>query len=256
MDAILSNYRWDFALAYIDDIVIFSQTFDKHLPHCSLVSEPLEKIGLILEETKCHFCYDNIELLGHHISRLGLSTQAEKVKAILAVPFPETIKKVQEILSMFNYYQIFIKHFIWITAAPLYDGLKKQHDEPSHHDLKARARIHSKQQFPDTPETREAFRMLHQALGSSPVLIHPDFEREFTLYIDACARGITESLHQISLEDQIKHPILYISRRLNKHESKYTVTEMECLDKLAHYVDGFQLLLVTDHNAFKWIWST
>ena len=161
---------------------------------------------------------------------------------------------------MFNYYRIFIEHFAWI-AAPLYDGLKKQPDEPSHHDLKARARIHGSRQFPDTPETREAFRLLQQALASSPVLIHPDFEREFILYIDACALGLAGNLHQISLEDQKEHPILYISRRLNKHESKYTATEMECLglvwclDKLAHYVDGSQLRLVTDHNALKWIWG-
>jgi hypothetical protein len=153
MDAILSNCRWDFALAYIGDIVIFSQTFGEHIQPCSLILEALEKIGFILEETKCHFCYDSIELLGHHISRLGLSTQAEKLKAILTVSFPETIKKAQEILGMFNYYRIFSKHFAWI-AAPLYDGLKKQSDEPSHHNLKSRARIHGKQQFPDTPETR------------------------------------------------------------------------------------------------------
>src|SRR5271169_2957931 len=161
---------------------------------------------------------------------------------------------------MFNYYRIFIQHFAWI-ATPLYDGLKKQSEEPSHHDLKVRTRIHGNQQFPDTPKTHEAFRLLQQALASSPVLIHPDFEREFILYIDACARGVAGSLHQISLEDQKEHPILYISRRLNKHESKYTATEMECLglvwclDKLAHYVDGSQLRLVTDHNALKWIWG-
>src|SRR5438045_9799491 len=106
------------------------------------------------------------------------------------MPFPETIKKAQEV------YQIFIEHFAWI-ATPLYNGLKKQSDEPSHHDLKAQAHIHSKQQFPDTPETHEAFQLLQQALASSPILIHPDFEREFTLYIDMCARGIAGSIHQI-----------------------------------------------------------
>src|SRR5947207_3689156 len=161
---------------------------------------------------------------------------------------------------MCNYYRIFIDHYAWI-ATPLYDGLKKQSDEPSHHDQKAQARIHSKQPFPETPSTRQAFPLRQQAFGSSPILIHPDVEREFILYIDACARGIAGSLHQISLEDQKEHPILYISRRLNKHESKYTATEMECLglvwclDKLTHYVDGSQLRLVTDHNALKWIWG-
>lgn len=82
MDVILSNYRSDFDLAYIDDIVVFSQTFDKRLEHRSLVLDALEMIGLTLEEMKCHFCYDDIELLSYHISRLGLSTQAAKAEAI------------------------------------------------------------------------------------------------------------------------------------------------------------------------------
>jgi hypothetical protein len=54
---------------------------------------------------------------------------------------------------------------------------------------------------------------------------------------------------------------LYISRRLNSHEAKYTAMELECLgmvwslDKLAHYVDGSKLRLVTDHPVLKWIWG-
>src|SRR5438552_152220 len=50
MNIILSNYRWNFALAYIDDIMIFSQIFDEHLEHCSLILNALKKITLILEE--------------------------------------------------------------------------------------------------------------------------------------------------------------------------------------------------------------
>ena len=144
MNVILSNYRWDFILAYIDDIMIFSQIFDEYLEYYSLILKILKKIDLILKETKCHFCYNNIELLDHHISYLDLSTQTEKIKAILIISFLEIIKKTQEILNMFNYYRIFIKHFAWIII-PLYDDLKKQFDESSHHDLKTRAHIHNKQ---------------------------------------------------------------------------------------------------------------
>jgi RNase H-like domain found in reverse transcriptase/Integrase zinc binding domain len=92
-------------------------------------------------------------------------------------------------------------------------------------------------------------------------LIHPDFDKEFTLYIDACAIGVAGNLSQVSTDDGKEHPILYISRRLNSHEAKYTATELECLgmvwclDKLAHYVDGSKLRLVTDHSALKWIWG-
>jgi hypothetical protein len=185
----------------------------------------------------------------------------EKVKVILAIPFPQTIKKAQEVLGMFNYYRIFIEHFAWV-AAPLYDGLKKQSSEqPLPTDPRLRAKLHGRCKFPDNPETRGAFRLLQQALASAPVLIHPDFEKEFTLYVDACAIGVAGNLSQISSQDGKEHPILYISRLLNSHEAKYTSTELECLgtvwclDKLAHYVDGSKLRLVTDHSALKWIWN-
>ena len=263
IDAILGIYRWDFALAYIDDIIVYSKTFEEHILHCSLVLDALQSIGMTLDEKKCHWAYLDVDLLGHHISRLGLATQAEKVKAILAVPFPETIKKAQEILGMFNYYRIFIEHFAWI-AGPLYDGLKKTETEiiPSTAASKrSLSAIHGRNIFPDTPATREAFEQLRQALASAPILINPDFDKGFILYTDACGTGIAGSLHQVWDEDGREHPVLYISRRLNPYEAKYTSTELECLgvvwclDKLAHYVDGAKLKLVTDHSALKWIWG-
>ena len=141
-------------MAYIDDIIIFSKTFAEHLLHLELVLDALQQAGLTLEETKCHFCYESLELLGHHVSRLGLATMEEKVRAITELPFPKTIKKAMEVLGMFNYYRSFIKWFAWI-AAPLYDGLKKPSNiaDESKFDLKSRARMHGRRTFPGIPET-------------------------------------------------------------------------------------------------------
>jgi hypothetical protein len=91
MDTILAKYRWDFILCYIDDIIIFSTTFDDHLIHIGLVLAVLTEVGLTVDEKKCHFGYEDLDLLGHHISRLGLSTKESKVQAIIALPFPETV---------------------------------------------------------------------------------------------------------------------------------------------------------------------
>lgn len=120
---------------------------------------------------------------------------------------------------MFNYYDAFIQFFAWITAL-LYDGLNMK-KEPSHHDTHARAKFHDKMRFPDTPTTREAFEKLKEALASAPILIHADFDHEFLQYIYACYEGVTGTLHQISAENNKEHPIHYISRRLNAHETKY-----------------------------------
>src|SRR5437667_6990819 len=79
IDTILGQYRWDFAIAYIDNIIIFSRTFAEHLLHIELVLNALQQAGLILEETKYHFCYESLELLGHYVSHLGLVIMEEKV---------------------------------------------------------------------------------------------------------------------------------------------------------------------------------
>ena len=262
IDIILGSMRWDFALAYIDDIIVYSKTLEEHIEHIAAVLEALEKAGMTLAEGKCHFGYQDIKLLGHRISRLGLSTLEEKVQAIMAIPYPETVKQAMVILGMFNYYRSFIDSFA-LVAAPLYDGLKGSLKDTSLSNLspKAKAKIRSRWRFPDTPDCRQAFQRLKDALANAPTLIHPDFTKEFILYCDACRKRIAAILQQVSPLDNKEHPICYISRRLNSSEYHYASTELECLaivwalDKLSHYVDGSQLKLVTDHSALKWIWS-
>jgi len=262
IDIILGSMRWDFALAYIDDIIVYSKTLEEHVEHIAAVLDALEKAGMTLAEGKCHFGYQDIKLLGHRISRLGLSTLEEKVQAILAIPYPETVKQAMVILGMFNYYRTFIDSFALI-AAPLYDGLKGSLKDTNLSNLspKAKAKVRARWRFPDTSECRQAFQQLKNALSNAPTLIHPDFAKEFILYCDASRKGIAAILQQISSLDNKEHPICYISRRLNASEYHYASTELECLavvwalDKLSHYVDGSQLKLVTDHSALKWIWS-
>jgi hypothetical protein len=58
IDTVLGIYRWDFALAFIDDIIVYSNTMDEYLQHRSLVLEALERVGLTVDEDKCHWCYD------------------------------------------------------------------------------------------------------------------------------------------------------------------------------------------------------
>lgn len=82
MQNILAPYLWLFALVYIDDIVVYSRNYEEHLSHLDKVLEAIERSGLTLSPKKCHLFYSSILLLGHKVSRLGLSTHEEKVKAI------------------------------------------------------------------------------------------------------------------------------------------------------------------------------
>lgn len=266
IDRILSRFRWDFALAYIDDIVIFSRSFEEHIEHISLVLSALQTVNMTLDHRKCHFGYDSVKLLGHRISRFGLSTLEEKVVAITSLPYPHTIKDAQQVLGVFNYYRQFIPLFAWI-ASPLYDGLKTSKpktaaatDDSSKLTHKQRANLKGRLPFPDTPETRRALDLLKKSLTSAPVLAYPQFDRKFILHTDASYVGIAGALHQIDKEGN-ERPVAFISRQLKDAETRYSATEIECLGvvwclhKLNHFLDGSSFDLYTDHSALKWIWN-
>ncbi|SJL03600.1 uncharacterized protein ARMOST_06957 [Armillaria ostoyae] len=82
MQGVLAPYLWIFSLVYIDDIVVYSRTFEEHIKHLDQVLSAIEESGITLSPTKCHLFYSSILLLGHKVLRLGLSTHEEKVQAI------------------------------------------------------------------------------------------------------------------------------------------------------------------------------
>ena len=82
MQEILSPFLWVFTLVYIDDIVVYSKSFKDHLKHVDAVLKVIAESGLTLSPPKCHLGYRSIVVLGNIVSRLGLSTHNEKLKAI------------------------------------------------------------------------------------------------------------------------------------------------------------------------------
>ncbi|KAG6936534.1 hypothetical protein G0U57_012299, partial [Chelydra serpentina] len=96
-----------------------------------------------------------------------------------------------------------------------------------------------------------------KALCNDPVLIAPDFNKEFILQTDASKVGLGAVLSQMVGEEE--HPILYLSRKLLPREQKYAVVERECLavkwamETLRYYLLGRRFTLVTDHAPLQWM---
>jgi hypothetical protein len=88
MQEILSPYLWVFTLVYIDNVVVYSRTFKEHLKHIDVVLKAIAALGLMLSPPKCHLGYRSIVVLGNKVSRLGLSTHNEKLKAIWELEAP------------------------------------------------------------------------------------------------------------------------------------------------------------------------
>jgi hypothetical protein len=89
MQESLLPYLWIFSLMYIDDIVVYSHTFDNHLKHVDSVLKAIAESRLTLSPPKCHIGYQSIIVLGNKVSHLGLSTHQEKLKAMWELKAPK-----------------------------------------------------------------------------------------------------------------------------------------------------------------------
>jgi len=262
MDSLLGRYRWQFALAYIDDVVIWSRTWADHLSHIEKVLGAFKRVNLTLDERKCNWGFTSVDLLGLRVNRLGLRTLKAKTEAVTSLPFPSTVKQLRQILGQFSYYRQFIRGFATV-AEPLTTALKhgekdKKERKMTPTEIKATAREVGKRMVEKTPEREAALEELKKRLCNAPVLRYPDFAKPFILYTDASGKGLGGTLHQEI--DGAQHPVLFISRTLTPAERNYSATEMECLavywyfSKLAHYLDGCEgLTVVTDHHALQWL---
>ena len=280
MERLLAPYLWQFVLVYIDDVIIFSASLEDHVKHLDQVLDLLEKSGVTLSLSKCHFAYPSITALGHHVSRLGLSTMEEKVEAVRKMLFPRNLRELETGLGFFGYYRKFVEHYAAI-ARPLVqlktEGFKgspnkgrprRNHAEKKKlsrriSDVKAIEKTKEPSFVPQSvelqagPECYEAWETLKNRLCNAPTLAFPDFSRPFILYTDGSKeKGYGAALHQVGA-DGIERPILFLSRDLSGPETRYWSTELEAgalvwaLTKLPQFFDDGEFTVVTDHTALK-----
>src|ERR1700691_5687184 len=119
MRSVLAPFLWIFTLVYIDDIIIFSSTFEDHISHLDRVFQAIEKSGVTLAVTKCHFGYQSLLLLRQKVSRLELLMHKEKVDAMLELEEPKNCHDLQVFLGMMVYFSVYIPFYTWI-AGPLF----------------------------------------------------------------------------------------------------------------------------------------
>ncbi|CAM5162290.1 unnamed protein product [Natator depressus] len=209
MDKLLQPHI-SYAAAYLDDVIIHTPDWETHLGEVEVVLNMLRQAGLTANPARCAIGLAEAKFLGYIVGRGMVKLQLNKIEAIQNWPQPNWKKQVRAFLGVVGYYRRFIPHFA-TRASPLTDLLKAR--------------------GPDmvkwTDATEKAFMDLLTALCSNPVLIAPDFNKEFILQTDASEVELGAVLSQMVGDEE--HPILYLSRKLLLREQKYTVVERECL---------------------------
>jgi len=208
MSLLLANLQWEICLVYLDDVLIFSRTFDEHIDRLRIVFTKLRDAGLKLRKDKCTFAQSQTTYLGYVISKNGIEPDAKKIESVQSFPRPTDVTKLKSFLGLCSYYRRYVRDFA-IIAEPLHVLLRKN------------------TKFVWNPACETAFLSLKQALCSAPVLIYPDFIKEFLLQTDASGTGIAAILAQEI--DGLEHPIAFASRSLTDAERNYPVYELEAL---------------------------
>ncbi|GFS58529.1 hypothetical protein TNCV_111471 [Trichonephila clavipes] len=238
MDNLLRHFKWTMCLCYLDDIIVFSETFEDHLIPFRLVLKCLQEAGLKLNSKKCLFAAQEVKILGHLVSSNGVRPDPDKIKAVRNFPTPKNIHDIRSFLGLCSYFRRFIKGFCYL-AEPLQSLLK------------------SVVEFHWGPEEVEAFNSLKKALTSDPVLGMYDERASTEIHTDASGYGIGAVLVQI--QNNVEKVIAYASRTLTKAEKNYSTTERERLaivwatNKFRPYIFGKHFTVVTDHHSLCWL---
>ena len=167
MDQVLEGAE-SYSSAYIDDVVIFSRSWEEHLVQVKDVLWRLKEAGLTINPQKCAVAQQEVQYLGYVIGGGAIKPQVGKVSAILESPVPTTKRQVRSFLGVIGRYRRFVPHFS-TRAGPLIDLTRKA----------APVRVVWSDQC------SKAFEDLRTCLTKDPILQSPDFSQPFLVQTDA-----------------------------------------------------------------------
>ena len=236
----LRGYLDEFCTAYIDDILIFSNSLEEHHTHVRKVLKRLSDARLQIDIKKCEFHVQSVKFLGLIITTDGIKMDPAKLEAIDKWETPKTTKDVFRFIGFANFYRRFIKGFGSIVM-PLTDIMKK--DLP----------------FSWGPEQESAFETIKQKFRQDVILQHFDWDKPARLETDASDRGTGGILLQPDKNGNWK-PVAFFSRKMSPAESNYEIYDKELLAIVQAFEEWRPELegstdpvdVVTDHKALEY----
>ncbi len=124
MNYVLHDYLNDFVIVYLDNILVYSDTFEEHLAYLRKVFIKLQEVNLVIRLKKCKFRQRKIKFLGHTIGTDRLRTDSENIEKIINCPVLTDVTGVRKFMGLYNYYRKFIKDLSKLSK-PLRGLLKK-----------------------------------------------------------------------------------------------------------------------------------
>ena len=131
MENCLGDLRDTVRVPYLDDIIVFSATFEEHIKHMRKVLDRLRDHGVKLKSQKCKLFRREVALPGRVFSGGGCKLDPSSVKSVLALEesIPKTVSEVRKLMGFLDYYRRYIRNFSRI-AKPIFNLVKAPAESP------------------------------------------------------------------------------------------------------------------------------
>lgn len=227
----------EYAINYIDDILIFSKSYAEHLRHLNKVLTVIKNAGFKLNKNKCEFAKKSVVYLGHEIGENKIKPLVDNLIAIRDFPTPQNQRNIRQLLGKINFYLKFIPKASEMLE-PLHELLRKN------------------KEFKWSRECEESFRNIKEHLSSEPILAIFNPKSPIYIFTDASKKGLGATLKQPQKDGTIK-PVFFFSKKVGKaNENKRAIflevlAIKEALTYWQYKLIGNKCIIFTDHKPLE-----
>lgn len=225
---------------YLDDILIGGKDLDECHGRLRTVLDRLKEYNVRVNFEKCKFFTDELEFLGHYITKDGIAPGKTKMTALVNAPRPRDVSQLRSFLGGVNYYSKFVQN-LQSLLHPLHRLLQK--GVP----------------FEWTVECQECFENVKQRLQNSAMLARYDPSKSITIICDASPYGVGAVLNVI--ENGEERPCFMVSASLKPAQQNYSQLHREAyaivfsVTKYHKFIYGKKVTIFTDCKALESILS-
>ena len=260
----LEGLRDEIVIPYLDDLLVFSGSFEEHVEHVRKVLQRLQQHGVKVNPAKCMMFQEEVKYLGHIITPDGYKMDPDNVLAVQKLaddPPPSTVGQLRQLIGFLSYFRKYIKGFSQISQ-PLFKLLEKSSHTQSTNNKKPNSQLPSSTPITWLDEHSKALEILIKRVTTEPVLCYPDFTKPFVLHTDASGYGLGAVLYQ-EQEEKLRI-VAFASRTLKPAEKNYHSSRLEFLALKWALSDKFRaytyysphITVVTDNNPLTHLTTT